>query len=75
VTAPTATGSGKGRSARQSWGFTMWPHSHWAELNNIYVLFGLIHFKAGPTFQSSANISKQRHHFIATLTFQSSANI
>jgi hypothetical protein len=34
VTAPTmVTGSGKGRSARQSWGFTKGPHSHWAEPN------------------------------------------
>ena len=30
----TATGSGEGRSARQSWGFSKWPHSHLAELNN-----------------------------------------
>ncbi len=29
----TATGLGKGRSARQSWGLTKWPHSHWAEPN------------------------------------------
>jgi hypothetical protein len=29
-----ATGAGKGRSARQSWGFSKLPHSHWAELNN-----------------------------------------
>ena len=35
VTAHMATGVGKGRSARQSWGFSKWPHSHWAELSNI----------------------------------------
>ncbi len=34
VTALMATGAGKGRNARQSWEFTKWPHSHWAELNN-----------------------------------------
>jgi hypothetical protein len=34
VTALMATGAGKGRNARQSWGFTKWPHSHWAEPNN-----------------------------------------
>jgi hypothetical protein len=33
VTAHMATGAGKG-SARQSWGFSKWPYSHWAELNN-----------------------------------------
>ncbi len=34
MTAHMATGAGKGRSARQSWGFSKLPHSHWAELNN-----------------------------------------
>ena len=34
MTGHMATGAGKGRSARQSWGFSKWPHSHWAELNN-----------------------------------------
>jgi hypothetical protein len=34
VTAHMATGAGKGRSARQSWGFSKLPHSHWSELNN-----------------------------------------
>jgi hypothetical protein len=34
MTACTATGVGKGRSARQNCGFTKWPHSHWAEPNN-----------------------------------------
>jgi hypothetical protein len=34
VTAHMATGAGKGRSARKSWGFSKWPHSHWAELSN-----------------------------------------
>jgi hypothetical protein len=34
MTARTATGAGKGRSARQNWGFTKWSHSHWAEPNN-----------------------------------------
>jgi hypothetical protein len=34
VTAHMATGPGKGRSARQSWGFSNLPHSHWAELNH-----------------------------------------
>ncbi len=40
-----ATGAGKGSSARQSSGFSKWPHSHWAELNNrkkmIIVLIGM----------------------------------
>jgi hypothetical protein len=40
VTAPTTTGAGRGRSARQSWGFTKWPHSHWAEPNNtVHIIF------------------------------------
>ncbi len=34
MTACTTTGAGKGRSARQNWGFTKWSHSHWAEPNN-----------------------------------------
>ncbi len=34
MTARMATGAGKGRSARQNWGFTKWSHSHWAEPNN-----------------------------------------
>ncbi len=29
-----ATGMGRGRSSRQSWGFTNWPHSLWAEPNS-----------------------------------------
>ncbi len=32
--ARTATGAGKGRNARQSWGFTKWPYSNWAEPNS-----------------------------------------
>ncbi len=28
--------SRKDRSARQGWGFTKWPHSHWAEQNNSF---------------------------------------
>jgi hypothetical protein len=34
VTSHMATGVGRGRSSRQSWGFTNWPHSHWAEPNS-----------------------------------------
>ncbi len=34
MTAHMATGAGKGRSARQSWGSSKWPHAHWAVLNN-----------------------------------------
>ncbi len=33
VATRTDTSSGKGRNARQSWGFTKWYHSHWAEPN------------------------------------------
>ncbi len=39
MTAHMATGAGKGRSARQSWGFSKLPHSHWAELNNRKKMF------------------------------------
>jgi hypothetical protein len=34
MTGRTATGAGKGRSARQNWGFTKWSLSHWAKPNN-----------------------------------------
>ncbi len=34
MTARMATDAGKGRSARQNWGFTKWSLSHWAEPNN-----------------------------------------
>jgi hypothetical protein len=34
----TDTASGKGISARQGWGLTKWPNSHWAEPNNYSLL-------------------------------------
>jgi len=34
-----ATGSGKGRNAKQGWGLTKGPHFHWDEPNSWYLVW------------------------------------